>query len=42
MLAELRISVKSPQAREHLERLSKALKKRDLDRWDRVPLKEEL
>ena len=34
----MRNAVNSREAREHLERLSKSLKKRDLDRWDRVPL----
>ena len=33
---ELRNAVKTPQAREHLERLSKAYTQRDVERWERV------
>ena len=38
VIAELRNAVNTPQAREHLERLSKGYTKRDVERWDRVPL----
>ena len=36
VIVELRNAVKTPQAREHLERLSKAYTKRDVERWERV------
>ena len=42
VLADLRNAVNSPQAKEHLQQLSKTIKNNDLDRWDRVSLKEDL